>query len=245
MFKNNYKAWSISICLHVALIYFVSRQSIEVVRPLPHKAMQAYVMVELASMPNVKKITKINPIAFANEEQITPKNRQHSNEPVVQQQSEDSQLSRGVTAVAVKASTHKKPAVSNNSATLTKKEIVDTSKLKIKPSFKKLDPYTPIPVFTAPTKPTVSFGFTGTEAETEKSRITVPKEHSRALQSAILSQSVDSSKRVEMYQGKCYDIDFNTVFGRSGMPQGSSRPCTDNDALLLNKVMIKWAKKNK
>ena len=60
MLKGNYKAWGISIGLHIVVIYLVSRQTIEIAQPYAGKVIKAYVMVDLTTLPSNTKSKQPN-----------------------------------------------------------------------------------------------------------------------------------------------------------------------------------------
>jgi hypothetical protein len=129
---------------------------------------------------------------------------------------------------------------------MVKNQQVDLNHKAVKKPFKKLNPYAPIPQLMPSNKAGISFDYsqaTISQSGKEVQRVTVPKEHSSSFESEVLWQNADGSKRLEMYKGMCYKIDFNGVMGKVGLPQGSPRPCKDNDGILFNKIMDKWNKK--
>lgn len=253
MFKNNYKAWCISIGLHVVIIYLVSRQTVAVQQPEKVKVMQAYVMVDLTTMPEIN--SSMQP-AFAatvleNEAKLS-EGEQSGEQPEAQQPKHKAPVHADATSVMGEANTqvNPRPSLSRVESSVAQ-VVIDNQKGEVdqqglQQSFKKLNPYVPIPNFTPSTTATVSFDFSEQFSEKIKNtqqRVTVPKEHSSSFESEILWQNADGSKRMEMYKGMCYKIDFNGVMGKVGLPQGSPRPCKDNDAILFDKIMDKWNKK--
>lgn len=136
----------------------------------------------------------------------------------------DTQLELDVPDIAVKLNVQAKSTPRIDSAEFNADQAVskhqqgDVDSLTEELSFKKLNPYAPIPIFTSANKASVSFDYPHTAAP----------------------QSADGSKRTEMYKGMCYDIDFNGVMGKVGLPQVSPRPCKNNDAILFDKIMDKW-----
>ena len=60
MLKGNYKAWGISIGLHIVVIYLVSRHTIEIAQPYAGKVIKAYVMVDLTTLPSHTKSKQTN-----------------------------------------------------------------------------------------------------------------------------------------------------------------------------------------
>ena len=249
MFRNNYKAWGISIGLHVVIIYLVSRQTVEVQQPAKAKVIQAYVMVALTTKSEINSSTQ--PIAAAttleNETKLS-----EVEQPEAQQPQHATSLRENTSSVMVDVSPKIKPRTSSLKVESSVTQVViddqkaDVDQQGLEQSFKKLNLYAPIPSFTPSTQATVTFDFSEQSSEKVKKlerRITTPKEHSTASKSDILWQSADGSKRLEMYKGMCYKIDFNGVMGKVGLPQGSPRPCKDNDAILFDKIMNKWNNK--
>ena len=251
MFKNNYKAWTISIGLHVIVIYFVSRQTIELKKPESTDAMQAYVMVDLAPLPEFQSHAKFTPSDTANKtEHDTVEQRAEQFQK--QRRKQETQTTVNVTESvvklnsSVKSQTHDESKVLNTNEAMVKNQQVDLNHKAVKKPFKKLNPYAPIPQLMPSNKAGISFDYsqaTISQSGKEFQRVTVPKEHSSSFKSDILWQSADGSKRMEMYKGMCYKIDFNGVMGKVGLPQGSPRPCKDNDAILFDKIMNKWNSK--
>jgi hypothetical protein len=245
VFKNNYKAWGISIGLHVVIIYFFSRQTIDIAEPATVKVVQAYVMIDLAAMPSIKSSTQpISTAIFESE------GEQSVEESHAQQFKHEAKLHADTSSVMGKAITQIKPRPSSPKVeNPLLKVAIDNHKAGVdqqglEQSFKKLNPYAPIPNFTPSATATVSFDFSEQFSEKIKKtqqRITVPKEHSSSFESEILWQNADGSKRMEMYKGMCYKIDFNGVMGKVGLPQGAPRPCKDNDGILFDKIMDKWS----
>ncbi|KTF13251.1 hypothetical protein [Pseudoalteromonas sp. H105] len=245
MFKSNYKAWIISIGLHVIVIYFVSRQTIDNKEFEPADVMQAYVMVDLASLPSIQSQTNVT--STTNDPELDT-----VEEFKKQRRKQETQTTDNVTESAVKlnstvkSQTRDESKVLNTNEAMVKNQQVDLNHKAVKKPFKKLNPYAPIPQLMPSNKAGISFDYsqaTISQSGKEVQRVTVPKEHSSSFESEVLWQNADGSKRLEMYKGMCYKIDFNGVMGKVGLPQGSPRPCKDNDGILFNKIMDKWNKK--
>ena len=100
-------------------------------------------------------------------------------------------------------------------------------------SFKKLNPYAPIPELKFENGFSNASAFGQVNAANNNlpvGRVTVPTQLTVSDKATILWQNGNGSKRTEMLNGLCYDIDFNSVFGKSGVSSGSPRPCEDKDA---------------
>tara|TARA_R110001606_G_scaffold346647_2_gene495601 strand:- start:521 stop:1393 length:873 start_codon:yes stop_codon:yes gene_type:complete len=251
VFKGNYKAWGISIGLHVVVICLISRQTIEIAQPPTGKVIKAYVMVDLATLPSNKNSKQ--PSASFSENNTELDASELTTKPLKERDFEnDKQLESDLPDGAITAN--------GNTATSTDgkkhnvdKVVIDNIKSKVnskakQQSFKKLNPYALIPQFSTSNKAIVSFDYTQIATLPNRKnhqQITVSIEHSSDLKSVILWQNADGGKRTEMYKGMCYDIDFNGVMGKVGLPQGSPRPCKNNDAILFDKIMDKWNVKSK
>ncbi|CAM3853107.1 MULTISPECIES: hypothetical protein [Pseudoalteromonas] len=252
MFKNNYKAWGISIGLHVVIIYLVSRQTVEVQQPEKVEVMQAYVMVDLAAMPDINSSTQPAFESEAKLSEVEQSTKQPTEQPEAKLTTHDAKSHVDEPAIISKTTPQTKPSASSPKVELSAVEVLaDKQKLGgdqqgTEQPFKKLNPYAPIPLVTAANEARNSFDYSQSaipQSADEKLRLTVPKAHSTSYKSDVVWQSTDGSKRMEMYQGMCYDIDFNGVMGKAGLPQGSPRPCKDNDAILFDKIMDKWNRK--
>ena len=246
MLKGNYKAWGISIGLHIVVIYLVSRHTIEIAQPYAGKVIKAYVMVDLTTLPSNTKSKQPNASLPENDteldaSELTPKPLKGHDFKSAQQLKLNLPENATETSKSIAISTDRKKHNVNKAAIEPIKNKVN-SKAQQQP-FKKIDPYAPITPFSISSNAIVSFDFPQI-ATLPKSKnhqhITVPIEHSSDLKSAVLWQSADGSQRVEMYKGMCYKIDFNGVMGKAGLPTGSPRPCKDNDRILYNKIMDKW-----
>ncbi|TMP11713.1 hypothetical protein CWC11_01330 [Pseudoalteromonas sp. S3178] len=253
MFKNNYKTWGISIGLHVVIIYSVSRQTVEVQQPEKVTVMQAYVMVDLAAVPDINSSTQpaFAATAFESEAKLSEV-EQSTEQPEAKLRKHDAKSHVDEPAIISKTSPQTKP--SSNSAKVEPPSVqVAADKHKVgvdqqgaEQPFKKLNPYAPIPLITPPNEVRNSFDYPHSaipQSADDKLRLTVPKEHTSSFQSDVVWQSADGSQRMEMYKGMCYKIDFNGVMGKVGLPQGSPRPCKDNDGILFDKIMDKWNSK--
>ena len=106
--------------------------------------------------------------------------------------------------------------------------------------FKKLNPYAPIPElkFENDSSNASLFG----QVNAANSNSSVPVQLTVSDKAKVVWQNGDGSKRIEVLNGMCYGIDFNSVFGKSGVPSGSPRPCEDKDAKLFKEIMNKWSK---
>jgi hypothetical protein len=250
VFKNNYMAWGISIGLHVVIIYLVLRQTVDIAAPSTEKAMQAYVVVDLAAMPAIERSTAemTAPAMQIETDEVV----QSIEQPKIHQSKSNAKLPVDEPAIISKKNPQTELSASSPKVELSVVEaLADKQKLDgdqqgTEQPFKKLNPYAPIPLVTAANEARNSFDYSQSaipQSADEKLRLTVPKAHSTSYKSDVVWQSTDGSKRMEMYQGMCYDIDFNGVMGKAGLPQGSPRPCKDNDAILFDKIMDKWNRK--
>jgi len=119
-------------------------------------------------------------------------------------------------------------------------------------TFKKLNPYVPIygaPINNLTRKKIVTFGEADNSDSTDDAIATTPtiKSPVKSEKSEVISQNTIGTRRLKKFNGKCYLIDTSTVFGSNGMPQGSAKFCPGeqtDDAILFNKIMDKWARKN-
>ncbi|HAU03285.1 MAG TPA: hypothetical protein DCS78_00340, partial [Pseudoalteromonas shioyasakiensis] len=112
--------------------------------------------------------------------------------------------------------------------------------------FKKLNPYAPIPQLNFENGSANASLFEQGEVTISNSpagRVTVPAQLTVSDKATVVWQNGDGSKRIEVLNGMCYGIDFNSVFGKSGVPSGSPRPCEDKEAKLFKDIMNKWSKK--
>ncbi|WP_235590913.1 hypothetical protein [Pseudoalteromonas sp. 10-33] len=246
MLKGNYKAWGISIGLHIVVIYLVSRQTLEIAQPYAGKVIKAYVMVDLTTLPSHTKSKQPNAPFSENDTELDAS--ELTLKPLKERYfKNDQQLKLALPEDAIEASESiaistgkKKPNVNNANVNNVKDEVDLKTQQQL---FKKIDPYAPITPFSISSNAIVSFDFPQI-ATLPKSKnhqqITVPIEHSSDFKSAVLWQSADGSQRMEMHKGMCYKIDFNGVMGKVGLPTGSPRPCKDNVRILYNKIMDKW-----
>ena len=231
MLKRNYKAWIISITLHVLLLLlFIQHGKVVklpsvVERP---KVINAYVSVDLTALPSVKK-TQEKP--SPEQPQIMP------DEAKAVPQKE---------GIPKNGSEQVKDAKALESLVSEQRQVsTENSKTAAIP-FKKLNPYAPIPQLNFENSATSASAFGQVEAAHNNSsvgRVTVPAQLTVSDKATVVWQSGDGSKRTEMLNGQCYDIDLNSVFGKSGVPSGSPRPCEDKEAKLFKQIMNKWGKK--
>ena len=246
MLKGNYKAWGISIGLHIVVIYLVSRQTLEIAQPYAGKVIKAYVMVDLTTLPSHTKSKQPNTSFPENDTEFDAS--ELTLKPLKERDLENAQRLKlnlpentTETSKSIAISTDRKKH-NVNKATIEPIKNKVNSKTQ-QQSFKKIDPYAPITQLSTSSNAIVSFDFPQI-ATLPKSKnhqqITVPIEHSSDFKSAVLWQSADGSQRMEMHKGMCYKIDFKGVMGKVGLPTGSPRPCKDNDRILYNKIMDKW-----
>ena len=240
MLKGNYKAWIISIALHAVLLLLFARYGKLVKLPAvaePPKVINAYVSVDLTSLPSLQKIQeKPSPEqteGMPDEVNSLPKNEKAS-------QSSYEQISDPNTVNPTKDEPKKA-----TSEVVGPNQALENSKITELP-FKKLNPYAPIPQLNFENGSANASLFGQDEAANDKSptgRVTVPAQLTVSDKATVVWQNGDGSKRIEVLNGMCYGIDFNSVFGKSGVPSGSPRPCEDKEAKLFKEIMNKWSKK--
>ena len=245
MLKGSYKAWMISIALHAVILFLFAQHMRSVsVSPVSDSVnvIHAYVSVDLTALPSIKKSEKITSKEKQNDSRLKPQTKEA--EPSHLGQSADTKAAnrslkepKAVQAVAAEPS--------KEVETLTAEPKTNSEETAEKP-FKKLNPYAPIPELK------FENGFSNASAlgqinaannNSPVGRVTVPAQLTVSDKATILWQNGNGSKRTEMLNGLCYDIDFNTVFGKSGVPSGSPRPCEDKEAKLFKEIMNKWRKK--
>ncbi|WP_462174812.1 hypothetical protein [Pseudoalteromonas gelatinilytica] len=132
-----------------------------------------------------------------------------------------------------------------NNRVIKPSQTPDNSKTTEVP-FKKLNPYAPIPKLNFENGSSNSSLFGQVEGANNNlpvGRVSVPAQLTVSDKATVVWQSGDGSKRIEVLNGMCYGIDFNSVFGKSGVPSGSPRPCEDKEAKLFKDIMNKWSKK--
>jgi hypothetical protein len=239
--KGTYKAWIISITLHAVLLLLFAQYGKFVKLPVaaiePPKVINAYVSVDLTTLPSFQKSQDKplpeQPQAMPDETKPLPEieGASHSG----------SRQSNGVEVVEHLVNEPKEATtkiVKSNQAS-------DNSKTPEAP-FKKLNPYAPIPELKFENRATSASAFGQVEATNNSlptGRVTVPAQLIVSDKATVVWQSGDGSKRIEVLNGMCYGINFNSVFGKSGVPSGSPRPCEDKDAKLFKEIMNKWSNK--
>ena len=240
MLKGNYKAWIISISLHAVLLLLFTRYGKSLKLPAvaePPKVINAYVSVDLTSLPSLQKIQeKPSPEqteGMPDEVNSLPKNEKAS-------QSSYEQISDPNTVNPTKDEPKKA-----TSEVVGPNQALENSKITELP-FKKLNPYAPIPQLNFENGSANASLFEQGEVTISNSpagRVTVPAQLTVSDKATVVWQNGDGSKRIEVLNGMCYGIDFNSVFGKSGVPSGSPRPCEDKEAKLFKDIMNKWSKK--
>lgn len=237
MLKGNYKAWIISIALHAVLLLLFARYGKFVKLPAvaePPKVINAYVSVDLTSLPSLQK-PQDKPLpehsqVIPSEAKPLPKNEETS-------QSSFGQISDSNTV----NHTIDEPKKAT-SEVVKPNQALENSKIAEEP-FKKLNPYAPIPQLNFENGSANASLFGQDEANSPSGRVTVPAQLTVSDKATVVWQNGDGSKRIEVLNGMCYGIDFNSVFGKSGVPSGSPRPCEDKEAKLFKEIMNKWSKK--
>ncbi|RZF91162.1 hypothetical protein EXT42_13750 [Pseudoalteromonas sp. CO302Y] len=243
MLKGSYKAWMISIALH-AVILFLFAQHMRSVSPVSDSVnvIHAYVSVDLTALPSIKKSEKITSKEKQNDPRLKPQTKK----------AEPSQLGQSADTKAANRSLKEPKAVQAVAAKPSKgvetlaAEPKTNSEETAEKSFKKLNPYAPIPELKFENGFSNASAFGQVNAANNNlpvGRVTVPTQLTVSDKATILWQNGNGSKRTEMLNGLCYDIDFNSVFGKSGVPSGSPRPCEDKEAKLFKEIMNKWRKK--
>ncbi|HCV02920.1 hypothetical protein L1264_10750 [Pseudoalteromonas sp. APAL1] len=241
MLKGTYKAWIISITLHAVLLLLFAQYGKFVKLPVaatePPKVINAYVSVDLTTLPSFQKAQNKplpeQPQAMPDEAKPLPEIEEASHS--------GSGQSNGVEVVEHSVNGPKEATtkiVKSNQAS-------DSSKTTEAP-FKKLNPYAPIPQLKFENRATSASAFGQVEATNNNlptGRVTVPEQLTVSDKATVIWQSGDGSKRIEVLNGMCYGINFNSVFGKSGVPSGSPRPCEDKDAKLFKEIMNKWSNK--
>jgi hypothetical protein len=238
--KGNYKAWIISIALHAVLLLLFARYGKFVKLPAvsePPKVINAYVSVDLTSLPSLQKIQeKLSP------EQTQVKPDEVKSLPKSEETSQSSSQQISDTKVINPTINEPKEATSE---VVKPNQTAENSKVAEEP-FKKLNPYAPIPQLNFENGSANASLFGQDEATVSNSpagRITVPAQLTVSDKATVVWQNGDGSKRIEVLNGMCYGMDFNSVFGKSGVPSGSPRPCEDKEAKLFKNIMNKWSKK--
>jgi len=229
--KGNYKAWIISIALHALLLLLFARYGKSVKLPAvaePPKVINAYVSVDLTSLPSLQKP----------QEKPSPEQPQ-----IMPDEAKAVPQKEGITK---NGSEQVKDAKALESLVSEQRQVsTENSKAAAIP-FKKLNPYAPIPQLNFENGSANASLFGQDEAANDKSptgRVTVPAQLTVSDKATVVWQNGDGSKRIEVLNGMCYGIDFNSVFGKSGVPSGSPRPCEDKEAKLFKEIMNKWSKK--
>ena len=255
MFKGNYSSWIISIGLHVILIIVIAKQSLPVPNSDAATIMKAYVMVNLASLPDITP----SPLIIATQE-VNPNTKLtvKKDEVLINRSAKDNQLSELKQSDTQQSKHLEQLAVAKPSEASLKKEPALVASPAVafenkKAGFKKLNPYALLPEKSAgnfSNQDIVMFEHLKqktVEEITSNDRITVPKEHLNDERAEIISTSGGGTKWVEKWRGKCYDIDLTSVFGQAGMPQGGPRLCpgekSDNQ-VIFEKSMNKWSRFN-
>lgn len=240
MLKGNYKAWIISITLHALLLLLFARYGKSVKLPAvaePPKVINAYVSVGLTSLPSLQKIQeKPSP------EQTEGMPEEAKSLPKKEETSQNSSQQINDTKVINPTINEPKEATSEVVKPI---QTAENSKIAEEP-FKKLNPYAPIPQLNFENGSANASLFGQGEATISNSpagRVTVPAQLTVSDNATVVWQNGDGSKRIEVLNGMCYGIDFNSVFGKSGVPSGSPRPCEDKEAKLFKDIMNKWGKK--
>ncbi len=244
MLKGSYKAWMISIALHAVILFLFAQHMRSVsVSPVSDSVnvIHAYVSVDLTALPSIKKSENIISKEKQNDSRLNPQKKEadpsHLGQSADTKAANHSKKPKAVQAVAAEPS--------KEGETLTAEPKTNSEETAEKP-FKKLNPYAPIPELK------FENGFSNASAlgqinaannNSPVGRVTVPAQLTVSDKATILWQNGNGSKRTEMLNGLCYDIDFNTVFGKSGVPSGSPRPCEDKEAKLFKEIMNKWRKK--
>lgn len=244
MLKGSYKAWMISIALHAVILFLFAQHMRSVsVSPVSDSVnvIHAYVSVDLTALPSIKKSKNIISKEKQNDSRLNPQKKEadpsHLGQSADTKAANHSKKPKAVQAVAAEPS--------KEGETLTAEPKTNSEETAEKP-FKKLNPYAPIPELK------FENGFSNASAlgqinaannNSPVGRVTVPAQLTVSDKATILWQNGNGSKRTEMLNGLCYDIDFNTVFGKSGVPSGSPRPCEDKEAKLFKEIMNKWRKK--
>ncbi|MCF2902343.1 hypothetical protein ACSFVZ_15030 [Pseudoalteromonas sp. SYSU M81236] len=238
MLKGTYKAWIISITLHAVLLLLFAQYGKFVKLPVaatePPKVINAYVSVDLTSLPSLQKI----------QEKPSPEQTEGMPDEVnsLPKKEETSQSSSG----QISDSNTVNPTIDEpkkaTSEVVKPNQTLENSKIAEEP-FKKLNPYAPIPQLNFENGSANASLFGQDEANSPSGRVTVPAQLTVSDKATVVWQSGDGSKRIEVLNGMCYGINFNSVFGKSGVPSGSPRPCEDKDAKLFKEIMNKWSNK--
>ena len=203
----------------------------------PPKVINAYVSVGLTSLPSLQKIQeKPSP------EQTEGMPEEAKSLPKKEETSQNSSQQINDTKVINPTINEPKEATSEVVKPI---QTAENSKIAEEP-FKKLNPYAPIPQLNFENGSANESLFGQGEATISNSpagRVTVPAQLTVSDNATVVWQNGDGSKRIEVLNGMCYGIDFNSVFGKSGVPSGSPRPCEDKEAKLFKDIMNKWGKK--
>ena len=240
MLKGNYKAWIISISLHAVLLLLFTRYGKSLKLPAvaePPKVINAYVNVDLTSLPSLQK-PQNKPLP--EHSQVVPSEAKPlpKNEDVSQGSSQQMTDAKAINPTINEPKEATSEVVKPN-------QTLENSKIAEEP-FKKLNPYAPIPQLNVENGSANASLFGQGEATISNSpagRVTVPAQLTVSDKATVVWQNGDGSKRIEVLNGMCYGIDFNSVFGKSGVPSGSPRPCEDKEAKLFKEIMNKWSKK--
>ncbi|WP_462178193.1 hypothetical protein [Pseudoalteromonas gelatinilytica] len=241
MLKGNYKAWIISITLHAMLLLLFARYGKSVKLPAvaePPKVINAYVSVDLTSLPSLQK-TQDKPLLEQPQEIVDEAKALPKKEEAAYSSSKQKS-----DAKVIEHSVSEPKEVTNNKV-IKPSQTPDNSKTTEVP-FKKLNPYAPIPQLNFENSSSNSSLFGQVEGANNNlpvGRVSVPAQLTVSDKATVVWQSGDGSKRIEVLNGMCYGIDFNSVFGKSGVPSGSPRPCEDKEAKLFKEIMNKWSKK--
>ena len=240
MLKGNYKAWIISISLHAVLLMLFTRYGKSLKLPAvaePPKVINAYVSVDLTSLPSLQK-----PQDKPSPEQTEVMPDEVKSLPRKEETSQNSSQQINDTKVINPIINEPKEA---SSEIVKSAQTPEHSKITELP-FKKLNPYAPIPQLNFENGSANASLFEQGEVTISNSpagRVTVPAQLTVSDKATVVWQNGDGSKRIEVLNGMCYGIDFNSVFGKSGVPSGSPRPCEDKEAKLFKDIMNKWSKK--
>lgn len=255
MVKGNYRAWIISIGLHVILIIAVARQPVTILDSNPAPVMKAYLSVNLSSLPKVippsEKAT-IHEVSPSTEPTVTKGEKAIKSVDTHQEQQSSGSKLRDAKAKHLASQTQTGPEETDLSA-FTKESAGQNSPTFVtqgnQTDFKKLNPFAALPftvmdsVLKQDKERFEHLKQKSQDQQTIHDRITVPKAHWNEQNSEIIAISAGGSKRIERWQGKCYNVDLATVFGKSGMPQGRPGLCPgekSDDQILLEKSMKKW-----
>ncbi|WP_421419179.1 hypothetical protein ACN9JF_00900 [Pseudoalteromonas lipolytica] len=251
MLKGRYKAWVFSITLHVLiLLIFAKHAQRVIVAPWlePKGLMQAYVTVDLTTLPRLNIDVEKTPEEKAKSSQLGSATEPKSEDTASEVAEQPSYAAMNESTLSLAAQTNSRGRTMTNASTVatpTKEPEIVASEVSSRP-FKKLNPYAPLPNMDVEYNQSTAHATGNLHSATNNAsgvRITSPKEYSISSEATVLWENGDGSRRIEMLNGQCYGIDFNSVFGKSGVPSGSPRPCEDKEAALFKEIMNKWSKK--